>query len=556
MLNSLKDDIKLIIKDKLGIGNVIVEEPKKGDSDLSIPLFSLSKEMNKPLNDIYSLLKDVILENIKIVERIEFLSGFLNIYLDRVVFSRLVLDEIRNKGLDYATKQNNNKTVVIDYSSPNIAKSFSVGHLRSTMIGNSIKRIYEKEGYDVVGINHLGDWGTQFGKMIVAYQRWGDIETIKKDPTVELQKLYVKFHEEALIDPSLEDEARMAFKKLENNDEVERKLWEWIREVSIADLDIMYERLGVVFESNVGEAFFNDKMDAVIDELDSKGLLKIDQGATIVELIGMPPALIKKSDGTSLYFTRDLAALLYRYQTYHFSKIIYVVGNEQKLHFEQLKAVTKLMGYDFDIEHVNFGLVLSNGKKMSTRTGNNAKLSNVIDQAVTLAYEAIVEKNPNLENKKEVAEAVGIGAIIFNDLKNERHLDYDFNIENMLRFEGQTGPYLQYSAVRINSILESEEVDINNLDDSCFKLDHYFEIVKILSQLSSVIDRAMNTNSPSVIARYLLLLSQAFNHFYGKEKIIVEDIKIKNTNLLLISCVRTVIRSGLSLLGIKPLNKM
>lgn len=555
MIEKIKLQLKSEIESKLDVTDVIVETPKKGGADLAMPLFAMAKQLRKSPMDIFNTIKSDILSHSD-VEDVVFLNGFLNITLKRGKVAKDILNTIYLEEENYGQLPNNNKVVCIDYSSPNIAKSFSVGHLRSTVIGNSLRRIYEKRGYKVFGINHLGDWGTQFGKMIVAYQKWGNKEDIEKDPIDELQKLYVRFHEEEANDPTLEQQGRDAFKKLEDNDPEYIELWRWFREESLKEFMTMYDILNVTFDSYNGEAFYNDKMDRIVEMLESKNLLKVDEGATIVELENMTPALIKRSDGATLYMTRDLAALIYRYENYHFDKMLYVVGNEQRLHFEQLKAITNLMGYNFDIEHVNFGLILLDGKKMSTRGGKTKKLDAVIAQAVEFAKAAILEKNPNLNNQDEVAKAVGVGAIIFNDLKNERHLDVDFNLENMIKFEGQTGPYVQYSSVRIASILKNQTIDLNLVDESFYKLDHYFDIVMLLSQFPQIVDRAIEQNAPSTIARYLLQLSQAFNSFYGKQKVIVEDKGHLNANLLFVKAIRTVINEGLRLIGMTALDEM
>jgi len=555
MIEKIKLQLKSEIELKLDVTDVIVETPKKGGADLAMPLFAMAKQLRKSPMDIFNTIKADILSHSE-VEDVVFLNGFLNITLKRGKVAKDILNTIYLEEENYGQLPNNNKVVCIDYSSPNIAKSFSVGHLRSTVIGNSLRRIYEKRGYKVFGINHLGDWGTQFGKMIVAYQKWGNKEDIEKDPIDELQKLYVRFHEEEANDPTLEQQGRDAFKKLEDNDPEYIELWRWFREESLKEFMTMYDILNVTFDSYNGEAFYNDKMDRIVEMLESKNLLKVDEGATIVELENMTPALIKRSDGATLYMTRDLAALIYRYENYHFDKMLYVVGNEQRLHFEQLKAITNLMGYNFDIEHVNFGLILLDGKKMSTRGGKTKKLDAVIAQAVEFAKAAILEKNPNLNNQDEVAKAVGVGAIIFNDLKNERHLDVDFNLENMIKFEGQTGPYVQYSSVRIASILKNQTIDLNLVDESFYKLDHYFDIVMLLSQFPQIVDRAIEQNAPSTIARYLLQLSQAFNSFYGKQKVIVEDKGHLNANLLFVKAIRTVINEGLRLIGMTALDEM
>jgi arginyl-tRNA synthetase len=453
----------------------------------------------------------------------------------------------------------NGKTIVLDYSSPNIAKSFSIGHLRSTMIGNSLKLIFQKAGYKTVGIDYLGDWGTQFGKMIVAYEMWGDDEAIKRDPINELSKLYVRFNTEAEDKPEMDEQAREAFRKIELGDPKYVALWKWIREESLKESQQIYDILGVSFDSYNGEAYYNDKMEPVVDELKEKGLLKEDQGAQIVDLgDDLPPALIKRSDGGSLYITRDLAAVFDRMKSYNFDKCLYVVGNEQKLHFTQLKSVLKKMGYDYGdrIEHINFGLYLTGGTKMSTRKGNVVKLYDVLMDAIAQARKQIEEKNPNIENKDEIARKVGIGAIVFNDLKNHRTNDIEFNLESMLKFEGQTGPYLQYTGVRIFSIVDGQELDFNNICKDKFNEPHYFELIKLIAAFKTTIERATVEYAPSVVAKYLLSLAQSFNGFYAKEKINAEDKAIRNTNMILAGAVRVVINEGLRLLGMDYVNKM
>jgi len=557
MIEAIKKHLKQVIENQLNIETVVIEDAKKGNADLAIPLFAFAKEWKVSPLDVSKRFMEA-LANQPLIDHLEFLNGFLNIYLERKNLAKNILNAIAKEGSNFGDqKVGLGETVVMDYSSPNIAKSFGVGHLRSTMIGNSIKNIYKKLGYQVVAVNHLGDWGTQFGKMIVSYQKWGNEDLVKSNPIQELQKLYVQFHDEEKNDPTLEQQARDVFRALEQNDREYTRLWEWFKEESLKEFMEMYDLLGVSFDSYAGESFYNDKMDAVVLELEQKGLLKVDQGATIVELgDNLPPALIKKTDGATLYVTRDLAALLYRHKTYHANKVLYVVGNEQQLHFKQLKAVTDLMGYHFDVEHVNFGLLLIDGKKMSTRGGKFKRLEDVISQAISEARDAITLKNPDLKNKDEVAKAVGIGAIIFNDLKNERHLDIDFNLNNMLKFEGQTGPYLQYSSVRIESILKENTLDMNDLDPSYFLEDHYFDLIKLLGQFPNIILKAKEGNAPSVVARYIVMLAQGFNSFYGKQRINVEDSKHKNANLYFIKCIQEVINEGLRILGITPLKEM
>ena len=539
----------------------VVEQPKNMEmGDIAVPVFVVMKTIGKPLPQVVAEIKGLLLSSFSAIKEINPTGGFLNVRVEKEEMCSNILKEVVSNLDDYASNETGvGSTVVIDYSSPNIAKSFSIGHLRSTMIGNSLKLIYRKCGYDVVGINYLGDWGTQFGKMIVAYKKWGNLDQIKADPINELTKLYVMFHDEAKAHPEYEDEAREAFKRLEDGEEEYLELWRWIREESLKESEQIYDLLHVSFDSYNGEAYYNDKMEPVVDELIEKGLLVDDQGAKIVRLgDDIPPALIKRRDGGSLYITRDLAAIFDRKNSYNFKKILYVVGNEQKLHFEQLKRVIAKMGYDYgsEINHINFGLVLKDGKKMSTRGGGVVKLYDVLEMAMKLSYEQIVTKNPNISNPEEIARKVGCGAVVFNDLKNHRTLDYDFDLEKMLKFEGQTGPYLQYTGVRIASILRDNTYDMNNIDSSLFKEDIYFELARSIGEFKNVILRACEENAPSVIAKYLLGLAQIFNKFYANVKINVEDIKVRNTNFMTAHATRVVINEGLRLLGIEYVEQM
>lgn len=554
MILTLKNEIKKRIESLYNLENVVVEEPKRGNADLAIPLFSLVRTLIKKMPELTDEISNA-LSDLLLIEKTSFMNGFLNIDFNRSEFAKKVIESVNLEKANYGSEDIKGKTICIDYSAPNIAKSFSVGHLRSTMIGNALKNIYTKLGYHVVGINHLGDWGTQFGKMIVAYRLWGNDEQIKQNPIAELQKLYVKFHEAAKDEPSLEDDARAVFKALEDNDPKVVALWTYFRSESLKEFMMMYELLNVNFDSYDGESFFNNKMAEVVDMLEAKNLLVEDDGAMIVRLEPLPPALIKRRDGATLYITRDLAALLYRKRTYQFDKVLYVVGNEQKLHFDQLKAVTDLLGFNFDIEHVNFGLVLQDGKKMSTRQGKVVKLYDVIAEAIKEAKNQITQKNPNLENQDYVARAVGIGAIIFNDLKNDRNLEVDFNLSQMLAFEGQTGPYLQYSSVRIASILRNHQVS-NEFDPSVYQGDLYFSLIKDIAQYNNILNKAVEANGPHVVSRYLLQLASNFNQFYGHHKINVEDEVIKQANLNLVRAVRNILNDGMALLGMTALDEM
>ncbi len=555
MLEAIKQQLKQHILLETSF-DIEVEVPKRGNYDLAIPLFRIIKEHKLSLAHVFEQVKNV-LEKEAIVKAVELIGAFVNIKLEEASFSKQVLGEVYKLKDQFGTEYDKDENIVIDYSSPNIAKNFSVGHLRSTVIGHSLKLIYQKLGYRVTGVNHLGDWGTQFGKLLVAYELWGNLDELKKNPIVELQRIYVKFHDEAEIDPSLEDKAREKFKQLELGDKNSLALWQYFKDESVKEFMRVYELLDVYFDSYDGESFFNDKMDKVVALLESKNLLKIDDGATIVDLGDeMPPALIKRSDGATLYMTRDLAAVLYRYETYHMNRALYLVGNEQKLHFEQLKAVVKLLELPIEIIHVNFGLVLIDGKKMSTRSGTAANLYDVIIEAIEEAKKAILDKNPNLDNIDEVATQIGVGAIIFNDLKNERNLNIDFDLEKMLKFEGQTGPYLQYTSVRINSILKQASLDISMVDYQVFEDELYFDLVKQIANFKETIKRSANDYNPSIIAKYLLNLAQTFNSFYGRAKILVENEKKLHTNLLLIYVIRIIINEGLRLLGIKYLDEM
>lgn len=542
--------------------NIIVEEPKNpAMGDIALPMFTMIKTLKKPVPEITKEASDVISKSFDVIENINPTGPFINIVLNKALISEHIIKDVFEKKEEYGTSTIGcGQTVVLDYSSPNIAKSFSVGHLRSTMIGNSLKLILNRCGYKTVSINYLGDWGTQFGKMIVAIEKWGNLDEIKKDPINQLGKLYVKINNEEKDHPELAEESREAFRKIELGEKKYVDMWKWIREESLKESEQIYKLLNVSFDSYNGEAFYNDKMDTVVKELEDKGLLIEDQGAKIVELgDSIPPALIKRSDGGTLYITRDLAAVFWRKKEYNFDKALYVVGGEQKLHFTQLKGVLAKMGHEDladSITHVNFGLVLKDGKKMSTRKGNVVKLYDILEQAIEASYKQIEEKNPDLENKDEIARKVGVAAVVFNDLKNFRGLDYEFDINQMVRFDGLTGPYLQYTSVRINSILGTNSFDVNNMDTSLFIKAHYFELVRQIASFKQTIEKAANEYSPNIIAKYLLAIAQSFNKFYALEKINVSDEKVRNTNFALAYAVRTIINEGLALLGIESVEKM
>ena len=567
MIEEIKQQIKECLekyyKETYNVdANIIVEEPKNpAMGDIALPMFTMIKTLKKPVPEITKEASDVISKSFDVIENINPTGPFINIVLNKALISDHIIKDVFEKKEEYGTSTIGcGQTVVLDYSSPNIAKSFSVGHLRSTMIGNSLKLILNRCGYKTVSINYLGDWGTQFGKMIVAIEKWGNLDEIKKDPINQLGKLYVKINNEEKDHPELAEESREAFRKIELGEKKYVDMWKWIREESLKESEQIYKLLNVSFDSYNGEAFYNDKMDTVVKELEDKGLLIEDQGAKIVELgDSIPPALIKRSDGGTLYITRDLAAVFWRKKEYNFDKALYVVGGEQKLHFTQLKGVLAKMGHEDladSITHVNFGLVLKDGKKMSTRKGNVVKLYDILEQAIEASYKQIEEKNPDLENKDEIARKVGVAAVVFNDLKNFRGLDYEFDINQMVRFDGLTGPYLQYTSVRINSILETNNFDVNNMDTSLFIKSHYFELVRQIASFKQTIEKAANEYSPNIIAKYLLAIAQSFNKFYALEKITVSDEKVRNTNFALAYAVRIIINEGFALLGIESVEKM
>lgn len=567
MINQIKTDIKAELEAYLKETHqeeiaITVETPKnKKMGDISIPVFSIIKVLRKPMPQIINMVVSQLeaSKHASYFDVIKPVSGFINIAFNKEKLGRSVIKEYLDSK-DYGSNQyGQGKTIVIDYSSPNIAKPFSVGHLRSTVIGQAIGNILEKLSYKVVRINHLGDFGTQFGKIIYAYLTFGDKEKVKENPIEELMKLYVEFHEMAKENPEMEDKAREIFKELEQNNPKYVGLWEHFRQVSLEEYMKVYDVLNVYFDSYNGEAFYNDKMQAVVDELTDKKLLVKDQGAMIVSLgDDLPPALIQKRDGSTLYITRDLAALFYRKNTYNFDEVLYVVGNEQKLHFTQLKQVVGKMGYDYaeNIHHINFGLVLQDGKKMSTRKGKIVKLMDVLNEAKQLSLDYINEKNPALEDKENVAQSVGVSAIIFNDLKNFRANDIEFNLEDMVNFVGQTGPYLQYTSVRISSIVDGHDIDPSKINYQYYTNEASYELIKTIDEYESILIKAKEDYAPSVLAKYLLLLASYFNSYYAKEKVMVDDLIERQSKLFLISLVRHILNDGMGLLGMQVIKKM
>ena len=537
----------------------LLEQPKSSDlGDIAFPAFSLAKIERKAPQAIAADIAEKI--DASHFEKVVATGPYVNFFLDKSQISDQVIKTITKAGAAYGQQEEGQgANVTIDLSSPNIAKPFSVGHLRSTVIGDAISNIYKKMGYNTIKINHLGDWGKQFGLLMVAYKKWGSKEAVEANPIDELLKLYVRINAEIENDPALDEEGRLWFKKLEDGDPEATELWQWFRDESLVEFNRIYKLLGVEFDSLNGEAFYNDKMDEAVQILEEKGLLKESKGASIVELddVNLPPAMIKKSDGATLYITRDIATAIYRARTYNFVKNIYAVGQEQSNHFRQLKAVLKKMGFDWsdDMIHVDFGLVTKNRQKLSTRKGNIILLEPTLQEAISRAKAQIEEKNPELENKEEVARAVGVGAVKFYDLKTDRRNGYDFDLEAMVSFEGETGPYVQYAYARIQSILR--KANFTPSADATYSLNdpESWEIIKLLQDFARVVKRAAENYDPSLIAKYAINLAQAFNKYYAHTRILDESPE-RDSRLALSYSTAVVLKEALRLLGVEAPEKM
>lgn len=546
-----------------------IEIPKvSNNGDYAFPCFSLAKELKKAPNIIASEIKVKIeeqIENIKEIEKVEISGGYLNFYIEKESLALEVLKEIDKKE-DYGKFNiGNGKNIVIDYSAPNIAKPFHIGHLRSTVIGAALYNIYKKLGYNTIGINHLGDYGTQFGKLIEGYKLWGKEYNIEQDPINELTKIYIRINNLCKEDEKALKECRNNFKKLEDGDKYCIEIWERFRNLSLQEFKKVYDLLGSKFDSWNGEAFYSDKMQEIIEILEKSGRLEESQGAKIIDLEkeGInTPCIIVKSNSSTTYATRDLAAILYRARNYNFDKALYVTSYEQVLHFKQVFEVAKLLGldqkYTKGLEHVSFGMVLLPTGKMSTREGNVIKLEDLLKESIERAKQIIEQKNPQLENKDEVAKKVGIGAIIFNDLSNSRVKDEIFDWDTILNFQGETGPYIQYTYVRTKSILdkaeklpELKEIEVSILTDSYSQ-----KILKMIYNFQDILIQVTEKNEPSILSRYLIELSKAYSSFYNENKIIGEDIEIQNARIYLTYAVGKVLKSGANLLGIDMPNKM
>ena len=554
IIDLITDSIKEL--DRETVSRILEIPPQEDMGDFAFPCFQLAKIFRKAP----TIIAQEVAEKIKktdFVSKTAAMGPYVNFFIDRTMFVSEMLKQVSvdNYG---SSEIGCGKTICIDYSSPNVAKNFHVGHLRTTLIGNSIYRIYKKLGYRVERINHLGDWGTQFGKLIVAYKKWGSKEAVEQNGISELMKIYVKFHEEAEKDDTLNDEARAWFVKMEQGDEEALSIWEWFKDISLIEYKRIYELLDVDFDSYAGESFYRDKTSAVVDELKKKGMLKESEGAFIVDLekYDMTPCLIMKKDGSSIYATRDLAAIFYRKKTYEFEKCIYVTGMEQKLHFAQVFKVVELMGYEWaktDLIHVPYGLVSLEGGKLSTRSGNIIYAEDILRESVSKIKEVINDKNPDLQDKEEVAKMVGIGAIIFNDLYNQRIKDVTFSWDKIHSFDGETGPYVQYTYARAASVLRKTGItDVpEEIDSSLLTDEASVSLLKELIRFPEVVETAAERLEPSVVARFVMSVAQAFNHFYHENQCNVEDEKLKRARVKLVIIAKEAIKDGLDLLGMK-----
>ena len=537
----------------------MIEVPKYAEQgDLAFPAFSLAKVLRKAPQAIAQEIVEAVAD--EHISKAVAMGPYANFFLSKGKFADETLHTVLEQREEYGNFDfGQGRNAIVDMSSPNIAKPMSMGHLRSTVIGNAIANLEKKVGYNPIKINHLGDWGTQFGKLIVAYKKWGTKEAVEQDPIAELLRLYVKFHDEAERDSSLEDEGRAWFKKLEDGDAEAEELWNWFKSESLKEFNRVYDILGITFDSYNGEAFYNDKMDPIVEYLESNGITTIDRGATVVHLdkYDLPPALIKKSDGATLYITRDLAAAHYRKATYDFAKNIYVVGNEQANHFRQLKAVLNEMGRDWqeNMIHVGFGLITLGGKKLSTRKGKIVLLEEVLREAEELALKQIEAKNPNLPNKEQVAKQVGVGAVIFHDLKNDRTNNFDFNLEEVVQFEGETGPYVQYTRARAMSILRKAGVSVDLSQPLSLEDDYAWEVLKQIENYPNIVKYAESKFEPSVISKYVISLAQAFNKYYANSRILQEDEGL-NARLALVEATAVILKQGLAILGVESPDEM
>lgn len=542
-----------------------IEVPKeKNMGDYAFPCFRLAKTLRKSPMVIAEEINSKLNIDGTCIEKTEVVSGYLNFYIKKEELVKTVVDEFNKKKDNYGKSDfGKGKNIIVEYSSPNIAKPFHIGHLRTTLIGNALYNTYKYLGYNTIGINHLGDYGTQFGKMIEGYKRWNAEYSFEK-PIEDLTDIYVRINELCKEDENVLELCRENFKKLENKEEYEVKLWEKLKELSLKEFYKIYDLLDVKFDSLNGEAFYADKMQEIIDILDGTGKLVESQGARVIDLEdkGMPPCIICKSNGSSIYATRDLAAILYRTREYDFDKCLYVVAYEQNLHFKQIFEVAKLLGidekYTNGLEHVSYGMVHLKSGKMSTREGNVVKVEDLLNEAIQRAEKILEEKNPNIENKEEIAKKVGLGAVIFNDLANSRIKDEIFDWDTILNFQGETGPYIQYIYVRTKSVLENAGFipDTEKLDIQQLLNEESIDVIKNIYSFEDILKSVTEKNEPYLLSRYLIDLAKNYSTFYNNHKILVEDINQANARLYLTFMVKTILEKGANLLGIKMPDKM
>lgn len=549
--------------EKEAVASAVETPPDEKLGDLAFPCFPLAKVMRKAPPIIAQELKSELSSD-EMIERVDAVGGYLNFFFNRSAFMADTVNAARTAGENWGKSDiGNGKTVLVEYSSPNIAKPFHIGHLFSTAVGNSLAKIYKFLGYDVQSLNHLGDWGTQFGKLISAYKRWGKPELIEKDPINELLKIYVKFHEEAESHPELEDEAREYFKKLEDGDAETTELWKYFKDQSLIEFKRVYDMLGVSFDSYNGEAFYSDKMDEVVDILRNKGILTESEGAQVVDLsdLNMPPCIILKSDGATIYATRDIAAALYRHRTYNFYKNIYVVGLPQSLHFKQIFETMKRAGWEWskDCVHVGFGLVKLPGKSMSTRHGDVIFLEDVLNESIEKTRSIIENNGSAVDDIDDVSRKIGIGAILYTFLKNSREKDIVFSWDTMLDFDGESAPYCMYGYARGKSILRrADGIDYSDADMSKAVSDDAYTLVKMLNGFGDAVKDAADKNEPFYVNRYVTNLVKAFNKFYNTNPIMKDDVDLetKKARLAIVDATCTVIKSALALLGIDVVESM
>jgi len=535
-------------------------DPQMGDA--ALPCFKFAKQLRKAPPAIAQELSEK-LELPSFISKAQAAGPYLNFFYDKTYYAQTVLGKAVQEGMDYGKSNiGNGKTVVIDYSSINIAKPFHIGHLSSTAIGSALYKIHKYLGYNVVGVNHLGDWGTQFGKLIAAYQLWGDDAKIERESVSAMLELYVRFHKEAAADPALDEQGRMWFKKIEDGDEEAMRIFRWFSELTLREANKVYDLLGVEFDSYAGESFYNSMLPAVIEELKEKNLLEESEGAYVVRLdeYDLPPAVVLKTDGATLYITRDIAAAKYRKETYDFYKCLYVVAYQQNLHFRQLFAVLEKMGYNWseDMEHVAFGMVSLEEGTLSTREGKVVLLTDVLDKSVEKTLDIINEKSPDLKDKEQVASDVGIGAVIYSTLSQSRIKDITFSFDRVLNFDGETGPYVQYTHARCNSVITRWSPDERQVetDVSALANDEAVAVLKLLEAFPGVLVSAAEKREPFYVTRHITDLAQAFNRYYYAHRIIDDNAAQTNARVMLAAAVKNVIKRGLSLLGIKAPDRM